>query len=73
MIQKRAFLLARAHRIDSSIDLRGRYDEDVHLNMDRTHDHAQPLVLTKGGAVTRSKTDAAPGDDDPDIEAEECY
>ncbi len=30
-------------------------------------------VILQGNLTTQSKTFAAPGDDDPDIEAENCY
>ena len=73
MTDKRVFLLARARQIVSSIDLRSYYDDDAQLNVQRTDGHVLPFVMNNGLAITRSKTAAAPGDDDPDIEAEECY
>lgn len=73
MTQKRAFLLARARQIVTAMDLRGHYDDVAQLNVAQTVGDVQPLVMKKGLAITMSKTHAAPGDDDPDIEAEDCY
>ena len=73
MNQKRAFLLARAQQIVSSIDLRSYYDDHAQLNLKWTKGNLEPLVMNEGAAFTQSKTHAAPGDDDPDRDAEFCY
>ena len=69
MSAKQAYLMSKA-RVVPFVALPSAYDEKEQLN-----------VCTDGGAVvlrealvrTESKTLSAPGDDDPDAEAEGCY
>jgi hypothetical protein len=46
------------------------YDEEQHLSIIKAT--GQPVVMTELG-TTHSKTNAYPGDDDPDPGAERCY
>lgn len=46
------------------------YDEIQHLSVIKST--GQPVVMTELG-TTHSKTNAYPGDDDPDPGAERCY
>ena len=73
MSAKRVFLLANARQVVDMVDLRGRYDDIAQLNVNYVDGRPRPLVLDAGVASTNSKTFAAPGDDDPDLEAEGCY
>ncbi len=73
MKDKRPFLLARAHQLINLVELSGHYDEREQLNVLYIAGKPLPLVLNASAAWTGSKTEAAPGDDDPDPEAEGCY
>ena len=73
MTHKRPFLLARARRLVSLVDISTHYDEHQQLNVSYVGGRPHPLASDDSAAWTSSKTDAAPGDDDPDPEAEGCY
>ena len=73
MNQKRPFLLARARHLAHLVELSGHYDDREQLNLSYVDGQVRPLVLNASAAWTSSKTEAAPGDDDPDPEGEACY
>ena len=73
MIHKRPFLLASARRLANPVDISAHYDEHEHVNVSYVGGRPYPLALDSSAAWTSSKTAAAPGDDDPDAEAEGCY
>ena len=73
MIEKRAFLLAKAPKLRELRDLPSHYDEAQQINTLRPQSGSQPLVMDPSFGYTESKTYAAPGDDDPDRESEGCY
>ena len=72
MTVKRAFLLTRARSFELQ-DVQEFYDEQQQLNLVLRSGRAYPLVAEDGFVRTESKTMQAPGDDDPDFEAEGCY
>ena len=72
LTSKRAFLLSKAPRLPLQ-SLGGFYDEDQQLNVVVKRDRIFPFVSEDGFGWTESKTEAAPGDDDPDPEDEGCY
>ena len=73
MTHKRPFLLASARRLANAVDISAHYDEHEQVNVSYVGGKPHPLVLDASAAWTSSKTEAAPGDDDPDPEAEACY
>lgn len=73
MTHKRAFLLANSRRLTNSVDITAHYDEVEQLNVAYDDEKPHPLVSDASAAWTSSKTESAPGDDDPDPEAEGCY
>ena len=72
LTSKRAFLLSKAPRLplQSPGDF---YDEDQQLNVVVRRDRIFPFVSENKFGWTESKTEAAPGDDEPDPEDEGCY
>ena len=72
MTVKRAYLLTRARSFELQ-DIHEYYDEQQQLNMVLRSGRARPLVVEDGLIRTESKTFQAPGDDDPEFEAEGCY
>lgn len=73
MTHKRPFLLATARRLVCAENVPALYDEHEQVNVSFVGGRPYPLVLDASAAWTSSKTEAAPGDDDPDPEAEGCY
>ena len=73
MTHKRPFLLANARRISNSVDITAHYDEIEQVNVAYADGKPHPLVSGPSAAWTSSKTESAPGDDDPDPEAAGCY
>lgn len=73
MNQKRPFLLSRARHLAHLVDLSAYYDDWEQLNLSSIGGEVRPVVLNASAAWTCSKTESAPGDDDPDPEAEGCY
>jgi hypothetical protein len=71
MIAK-AFLLDRAHVVSAIANEYWNYDIETDLNMVRSKGSDVP-VCTTALAITGSKTEAAPGDDDPDPDVELMY
>ena len=73
MSHKRSFLLASARRLPNPVNISAHYDEHQQLNVSHGGGRPHPLALHPNAAWTSSKTETAPGDDDPDPEAEGCY
>ena len=73
MMHKRSFLLANARRLTNSVESPAHYEEAEQVNVSYDDGKPHPLVLGASAAWTSSKTESAPGDDDPDPEAEGCY
>jgi len=55
------------------MDMGRSYDKELDINYYSVDGKDVPAVLLSGSLTTQSKTFAAPGDDDPDREAESCY
>lgn len=68
-----SFLLSRSVSLPPEMDMGSYYDKELDLNCHSVDGKAIPAVLLSGSLTTQSKTFAAPGDDDPDSEAESCY
>lgn len=71
-VSRSVFLLSRSHRLPLT-DAEGDYDEREQLNMLRNCGPLRPIVAAGAFGWTESKTERAPGDDDPDPEDEGCY
>lgn len=68
-----SFLLSRSVSLLPEMDMGRYYDKELDLNYYSVDGKDIPAVLLSGSLTTQSKTFAAPGDDDPDREAESCY
>ena len=68
-----SFLLSRSVSLLPEMDVGRSYDKELDLNYYSVDGKDIPAVLLSGSLTTQSKTFAAPGDDDPDREAESCY
>lgn len=68
-----SFLLSRSVSLLPEMDMGCSYDKELDLNCYSVDGKDIPAVLLVGSLTTQSKTFAAPGDDDPDREAEICY
>ncbi len=68
-----SFLLSRSVSLLPEMDMRRFYDKGLDINYCSVDGKDVPAVLLSGSLTTQSKTFAAPGDDDPDREAESCY
>lgn len=68
-----SFLLSRSITLLPEVDMGSSYDKELDLNYYSVDGKDIPAVLQSGSLTTQSKTFAAPGDDDPDREAESCY
>lgn len=68
-----SFLLSRSASLLPEMDMGRSYDKKLDLNYYSVDGKGVPAVLLSGSLTTQSKTFAAPGDDDPDREAESCY
>lgn len=68
-----SFLLSRSVSLLPEMDMGRSYDKELDLNYYSVDGKDIPAVLLSGSLTTQSKTFAAPGDDDPDREAESCY
>lgn len=71
-MKKQTFLLARSVFIPDG-PIFQRYDSEREINLSMIDGEERPTVLHTSNLETQSKTFAAPGDDDPDREAEICY
>jgi len=70
---KSSFLLSRSVCLFSESTNRYFYDTRKDINYVSIDSVSYPAVTIDNNATTHSKTFAAPGDDDPDSEAESCY
>lgn len=68
-----SFLLSRSVSLLTEKDMGRSYDMELDINYYSIDGKDIPAVLLSGSLTTQSKTFAAPGDDDPDREAESCY
>lgn len=68
-----SFLLSRSVSLLPEMDMGRSYDKELDINYYSVDGKDVPAVLLSGSLTTQSKTFAAPGDDDPDREAESCY
>lgn len=68
-----SFLLSRSVSLLPEMDMGFSYDKELDINYCSVNGKDIPAVLKSGSLTTQSKTFAAPGDDDPDREAESCY
>jgi len=69
---KPVFLLSRSVILPNK-PCNGEYDSDRGFNVSVSNGKLIPTSLCPGQMGTESKTFAAPGDDDPDADAEICY
>lgn len=69
---RRSFLLSKAHSLPLQ-NIKGSYDEELQVNVVARQNQIHPLVSEDKFGYTCSKTESAPGDDDPDPEDEGCY
>lgn len=67
------FLLSRSVFLFPEDGMGFSYDTELDINYYSVNGKDTPAVLLSGSLTTHSKTFAAPGDDDPDREAEICY
>lgn len=66
------FLLENAHNVSTSQGIEYCYDDEFQVNMILIKGEATP-VCTISEMITGSKTEAAPGDDDPDPDVDLLY
>ncbi|NOZ22872.1 MAG: hypothetical protein GXP25_17480 [Planctomycetes bacterium] len=71
-MKERPYLLTRALRLPMT-EREMEYDTVTGLNMIQVNGSAAPAVTNLPPQETSSKTMAAPGDDDPDPDDEDCY
>ncbi len=69
---KSSFLLSKAISLPLVSGI-GEYDSSMNLNISIEGEKKVPTVLCGRHVNTESKTFAAPSDDDPDAESENCY
>lgn len=68
----RSFLLERAHTVNSMANEYWSYDHQLEVSTVLINEKATP-ACTLSTVITGSKTEAAPGDDDPDPDVELMY
>lgn len=68
----RAFLLDKAHEVSATANETWFYDHQLEVNTVLVNGEVKP-ACTVPNMVTASKTEAAPGDDDPDPDVEYMY
>ena len=71
-MEKRSFLLWNARTFPLKERLQ-HYDERQQLSVVPVRGTLVPIAALERAAHTTSKTEQAPGDDDPDPDAIECY
>lgn len=71
-MMNQTFLLGKAHEVSAIANDSWSYDHHLEVNTMLVSGEATP-VCTVSTMVTASKTEAAPGDDDPDPDAEYMY
>ena len=69
----KTFLLSNSVFIRESGEEPFFYDRDLDINLSNIDGKKVPAVTCNNHLTTQSKTFAAPGDDDADSEAENCY
>lgn len=72
-LSQKPFLLARSVNLLSENSESYFYDNEKDINVSFLNGTATPSVVSGNSLTTQSKTCSAPGDDDPDREAENCY
>lgn len=72
-MEKQNFLLSQAEDVSIIYQESWVYDNDLHLNTIKNANGTVTPVCSNLAMITGSKTMAAPGDDDPDPDAESCY
>lgn len=72
-MQNCSFLLSQAQVVATSYKEEWVYADDQQLNLMEKENGLFVPVCNQASIVTSSKTEAAPGDDDPDPEMEFCY
>jgi len=72
-MEKRSFLLSRAQSVSGVHQDSYAYDYNRQLNIATTNIGTDVPACIISSMITCSKTEAAPGDDDPDQDAEKCY
>lgn len=70
---KQPFLLSRSVTLLPEISSEYTYDERMEVNYSSENNTNTPVAVNGNSVPTQSKTFAAPGDDDPEREAENCY
>lgn len=69
---KNSFLLSKSLTLEI-LSVNSHYDHKRGINISRVGDKYIPTASVESNLSTQSKTLSAPGDDDPDVEAEHCY
>lgn len=72
-LMNQSFLLSRSVSLLPASSIDYFYDTNMDVNYSSVNDINIPVVMLGDSLTTQSKTFAAPGDDDPDREAESCY
>lgn len=72
-MKKASYLLSHAQDLFTISKAEWFFDEKLQLNLFKVQNNSPVPVCTVFSMITNSKTDAAPGDDDPDPEMEVCY
>lgn len=68
----RSFLLEKAHDVSVVENESWLYDDQADINTILTNGKSAPVCMSSA-MVTGSKTESAPGDDDPDPDVEFMY
>tara|TARA_B110000196_G_scaffold122424_1_gene106167 strand:+ start:1574 stop:1792 length:219 start_codon:yes stop_codon:yes gene_type:complete len=72
-MNSKCFLLATAKKLKSVSDISFTYDEIRDLNIVTSPEGERYPASLVHGIITGSKTESAPGDDDPDPDSALCY
>lgn len=72
-IKMKSFLLEKSISIPQESLHKKFYDSRLDFNLSFFNGEVKPTVFFHNNITTQSKTFAAPGDDDPDREAEICF
>ena len=72
-MDKRSYLLEKAQLIGQDNHAQWHYDAKLQMNTIRDGATNAVTACSLASVITGSKTDCAPGDDDPDYDAEHCY
>jgi hypothetical protein len=70
---QKSFLLAKSVSLLEEDSEKSYYDNKRDINISSYNGRNIPSITLNNNLTTQSKTFAAPGDDDPDREAENCY